>query len=45
MFAENSDMQEELVAVGNKGKIETSVPSSQSGKNIIKDQNRFKKKF
>ena len=32
MFAENSDMQEELVAVGNKGKIETSVPSSQSGK-------------
>ena len=32
MFAENSDMQEELSAVGNKGKIETSVPSSQSGK-------------
>ena len=32
MFAENSDMQEELSAVGNKGKIETSVPSSKSGK-------------
>ncbi len=32
MFAENSDMQEELVATGNKGKIETSVPSSESGK-------------
>jgi predicted dehydrogenase len=32
MFAENSDMQEELVAVGDIGKIETSVPSSQSGK-------------
>ena len=32
MFAENSDMQEELVATGNKGKIETSVPSDNSGK-------------
>ena len=32
MFAENSDMQEELVAIGNKGKIETSVPSNESGK-------------
>jgi len=32
MFAENSDMQEELLAVGNKGKIETSVPTHQSGK-------------
>ena len=32
MFAENSDMQEELVATGNKGKIETSVPSDVSGK-------------
>ena len=32
MFAENSDMQEELVAVGDIGKIETSVPSSKSGK-------------
>ena len=30
MFAENSDMQEELVATGNKGKIETSVPSDLS---------------
>ena len=28
MFAENSDMQEELVAIGHKGKIETSVPSN-----------------
>ncbi len=36
MFAENSDMQEELVAVGNKGKIETSVPSQKSGKNSSK---------
>ena len=32
MFAENSDMQEELVATGNKGKIETSVPTNESGK-------------
>jgi len=32
MFAENSDMQEELIAVGNKGKIEASVPSNKSGK-------------
>ncbi len=32
MFAENSDMQEELVAIGHKGKIETSVPSNDSGK-------------
>ena len=32
MFAENSNMQEELVATGNKGKIETSVPSNESGK-------------
>ena len=32
MFAENSDMQEELIATGNKGKIETSVPSDDAGK-------------
>ena len=32
MFAENSEMQEELIATGNKGKIETSVPSNESGK-------------
>ena len=32
MFAENSDMQEELVATGNEGKIETAVPSNDSGK-------------
>ena len=33
MFAENSNFQEELSAVGNKGKIETGVPSSKSGIN------------
>ncbi len=32
MFAENSEMQEELTATGNIGKIETSVPSNESGK-------------
>ena len=32
MFAENSEYQEEIVAVGNIGKIETFVPSSASGK-------------
>ena len=32
MFAENSDYQEEIVAVGDIGKIETSVPSHFSGK-------------
>lgn len=32
MFAENSEYQEEIVAVGDKGKIETFVPSSASGK-------------
>lgn len=31
MFAENSNLQEELCAVGNKGKIETGVPSNRSG--------------
>ena len=31
MFAENSEMQEELIATGNIGKIETSVPSNESG--------------
>ena len=31
MFAENSEMQEELTATGNIGKIETSVPSNESG--------------
>ena len=31
MFAENSQYQEELCAVGSKGKIETAVPSSDSG--------------
>ena len=31
MFAENSEMQEELIAIGNIGKIETSVPSNESG--------------
>tara|TARA_X000001036_G_C20374984_1_gene682156 strand:- start:402 stop:761 length:360 start_codon:yes stop_codon:yes gene_type:complete len=33
MFAENSEYQEEIVAVGDIGKIETFVPSSASGKN------------
>ncbi len=31
MFAENSTMQEELCAIGSKGKIETGVPSNESG--------------
>ena len=31
MFAENSDFQEELCAVGSIGKIETAVPSNSSG--------------
>ncbi|MEE2774668.1 MAG: Gfo/Idh/MocA family oxidoreductase [Pseudomonadota bacterium] len=31
MFAENSKLQEELCGVGNKGKIETGVPSHLSG--------------
>ena len=31
MFAENSEFQEELCAVGSKGKVETEVPSNQSG--------------
>ncbi len=31
MFAENSEFQEELCAVGSAGKIETEVPSNQSG--------------
>ena len=33
MFAENSELQEEICGVGNKGKIETGVPSDSSGKN------------
>jgi len=32
MFAENSEYQEEIVAIGDKGKIETFVPSSNSRK-------------
>ena len=31
MFAENSALQEELCGVGSKGKIETGVPSNESG--------------
>ena len=31
MFAENSNYQEEICAVGNKGKIETGIPSHNSG--------------
>ena len=34
MFAENSEYQEEVVVVGDKGKIEAFVPSHDSGKNI-----------
>ena len=34
MFAENSKLQEELCAIGNKGKIETGVPSHSSGISI-----------
>ena len=33
MFAENSNFQEEICGVGDKGKIETFVPSDASGKN------------
>ena len=33
MFAENSEYQEEIVAVGDIGKIETFVPASASGRN------------
>ena len=33
MFAEYSVLQEEICGVGNKGKIETGVPSDSSGKN------------
>ena len=33
MFAENSEYQEEIVVIGDIGKIETFVPSSASGKN------------
>ena len=32
MFAENSEYQEEILAIGDRGKIETFVPSSNSGK-------------
>ena len=32
MFAENSEMQEELCVIGSKGKIETGVPADASGK-------------
>ena len=45
MFAENSDMQEELSAVGDKGKIETSVPSSKSGKTSSYIRIGMRKKF
>ena len=33
MFAENSYFQEEICGIGDKGKIETFVPSDSSGKN------------
>ena len=34
MFAENSEYQEEIVAIGEEGKIEAFVPSHVSGKNV-----------
>ena len=49
MFAENSEYQEELCAVGSKGKIETAVPSNDSGIAIsdvrigLRGSNRAKK--
>ena len=43
MFAENSEHQEEIVAVGDIGKIETFVPSSASGKNSSNVRIGFRK--
>ena len=43
MFAENSEYQEEIVAVGDIGKIETFVPSSASGKNSSEVRIGFRK--
>ena len=43
MFAENSNNQEELCAIGNKGKIETAVPSARSGKNSSELRIGFRK--
>ncbi len=45
MFAENSNYQEELCAVGNLGKIETAVPSSKSGKNSSNLRIGFRKEY
>ena len=43
MFAENSNNQEELCAIGDKGKIETAVPSARSGKNSSELRIGFRK--
>ena len=43
MFAENSEYQEEIVAIGDIGKIETFVPSSTSGKNSSEVRIGFRK--
>ena len=43
MFAENSEHQEEILAVGDIGKIETFVPSSASGKNSSNVRIGFRK--
>ena len=43
MFAENSEYQEEIVAVGDIGKIETFVPSSASGKDSSEVRIGFRK--
>jgi predicted dehydrogenase len=43
MFAENSNNQEELCAIGDKGKIETAVPSARSGKNASELRIGFRK--
>ena len=44
MFAENSNYQEELCAIGDIGKIETAVPSSASGKNSSNVRIGFREK-
>jgi len=43
MFAENSEYQEEIVAVGDIGKIETFIPSSGSGKDSSEVRIGFRK--
>jgi len=43
MFAENSEYQEEIIAVGDIGKIEAFVPSNSSGKNSSEVRIGFRK--